>query len=380
MKKIVLPEKYTSTIIKSAINSELIKYYDFNDGDFSIYKFESPRLSKKIEQQFYQLLFLYDEVILTDYEFELYDITKLMDLDNIIYFNFDKQTEIISMDRLNHIVPSIEYDFAQYIKPAVIHNIKRDMAPFYKIKNENYSDYQFASKYYDILFSDKQRTMRMIEKYANIYDRNAVYYHKYGELVLGRSNIRPTEFNDNMLAIIARHLDPVLRDFELVKNDGVEILDPPYSIEKLGLKSKKIQNFEEIYGTLKVECSKLIPMLPHFNSIYDVLKFKEKKNLQINQLREEIDHLEYILESEGKEKMIIQASNDVKKASSELCRGEESTAVDKWSIFLALPAGLLEYYLSLPPIFSMPLSIYGISSYFRKKYMVDRNCWIRIVR
>lgn len=378
MKKIILPEKYTHTIIKLAKKDKLIDYYDFDNGDFSVYETDNHRLNRKIEQLFYQLLFLYDEVVLTDWEFELYDISKLANLDNITYLDYDEQLTIISEKRLNNIVPSLEYDFSQYIKPAIIHDIKKDMSSFYKIKKKNYSDYQFASKYYDILFSEKAQQQRMTKKYGDIYDINALYYHVRSEL--NRHEVRPTEFNDNMLAIIARYLDPILRDFELAKENGIEILDPSYAIEKLGLESKKGQNIADIYGTLKTECQNIIPTLPSFSSIYDVLEFKEKKSSQIKRLREEIDHLEHVLMYEGKEKMLIQAANDVKKAAKELCQGEKTTAIDKFSLYFALPAGLLEYYASLPPIISIPLTICGISSYCRKKYMVDKNSWVRIIR
>ncbi len=376
MKKIVLPDKFTSTVLAIAQRESLIDYPIIDD--IPHFEVSNYKLKKRLEQQFYQFLFLYDEVVLTDYEFELFDLTKLYSLNNISYLDYHSQNGIIHLNRINHIVPAIEYDFSQYIKPAVIHRIKRDMASFYKIKKDKFSDYQFASVCYDMLFSSKQERQQVINKYAKIYDANSMYYKTCKEL--NGNYVRPTEYYDNLLAIIANHIDPVLRDFELAKEDGVEILDPPYSIEKLGLTSKKAKNLEEIYGTLRVECSKVIPMLPHFNSIQEVLFYKEKKEKQIKRLRAEIDHLEKVLSTEGREKMILQASEDVKKAAAELCRGEETTAVDKWSLFCALPAGLLEFYLSIPPIASIPLSVCGISSYFKKQYVKDKHGWIRIIR
>ena len=376
MKKIILPEKFTSTIISIGKRDGLINNYDFDD--MSHIEGINCKLNKRFEQQFYQLLFLYDEVILTDFEFELYDLTKLSSLNNISYLDSYSQDDIVPLNRLNCIVPAIEYDFSQYIKPAVIHSIKRDMSSLYKIKDNMFSDYRFASIFYDILFSAKQEKQHMIKKYANIYDINSRYYHLHSEI---KGNYaRQTKFYDILLAVIAKNIDPVLRDFELAKEDGMIILDPPYSIEKLGLSSKKEKNIEEIYGTLRVECNKVIPMLPKFNSIQEVLLYREKKEKQIKTLRTEIDNLEIVLSSEGREKMIIKASEDVRKAAKELCRGEETTAIDKWSLFCALPAGLLEFYLSIPPFISLPLSVYGISSYFKKKYVSDKHGWIRIIR
>ena len=86
------------------------------------------------------------------------------------------------------------------------------------------------------------------------------------------------------------------------------------------------------------------------------------------------------LQNCGKPKMIERAAEDVNKAVREINRGKKLTKVDRWTTFLALPASVLEFCCSLPPIISLPLGIYGISSYFSHKHMDANNNWIRIIR
>ena len=376
VKKIIIPEKLTDTILAVSKRDGLLECYDFGDDlkETVAEELNGFRYNRKYEQLLYQLLLLYDEVILTDPKCGMFDLSRL---ENVVYYDYNDQERIVNRPRLDHIVPVIEFDFSQYIKPAVIHYLKREMAPMYKIKYPGFSEYQFASKLYDMVYMTGEQKRILVEKYKHIYDANAKHYS-----VLGLSKNRkmiPNEYFRILLAYIASVMDPVLRDFELCRYEKVDILDPPYSSEKLGIYSRKINNFEDVYGTLRVECNRMIPALPHFNSISEVQSYREKNMRQIRNLRNEIDNLENILITEGKEKMIIEASKDVEKAAKELS-GLDNTPVDTWTTFISLPATLLETYFHLPPIVSLPIAVYGISSYCKKKYIEDKHGWIRVVR
>jgi len=376
MKKIVLPENMTKTILMLGKKEGMIKTFEFGEEIDSVMNEEinSLRRNRKKEQIVYQLLLLYDEMVLTDFTFEGYDISKLTNEYNITYLNMREQESIFRPD---HSSPYIEPDFAQYIKPAVIQNIKKGLSQLYKVKDPDVSDLKFASILYDIVYSSMEEADILVEKYGHLLETNALRYDL--KCYINNREVRRGELYEMMVSFMVLEVEKVLRDFELVRNEDTVILDPPYAIDKLGVSSKSISDLSDIYGTLKIECNKMIPDLPAFNSIQEVFNYKEKNKKQIKRFRQEIDNLEKVLASDGREKMIIQATKDVEKSSKELFKLEK-TKVDTWCTFISLPATILEYYKNLPPVVSIPLSVIGISSFFHKKYVEDKHGWIRVIR
>lgn len=399
MKKILLPETFGGTV-ENVVNKEglakgiidttpeyklfltNVKDMDniFDEKDFLKFSYHKQRRNKIREQQLYQMLLLYDEVLFTSFDFEFnYDYSELKKVGGLIYLNDEQICKMAYGDRNR----KIDFNFSQYIKPAVIHNIKNEIKNLYIIRDKKFSEYRFASVLYDLVYAEKKQRIQFgkeFDELNKIVKKNKDFYdfvkdNKYEKTITYRQ-----EYNAILLEIVLNCVEPVLRDFALHENQSIEILNPVYSIEKLGLKTKKIEKISDVYGTLKIECSKIIPALPEFSSIKETLDFKEKHMIDVKRLNSVIEELLYILENDGRERMIKQAAINVNKAVEELNKYKLLSKVDKWTIFAALPVGILEFICTMPPIISLPLSVFGISSYLTQTHIKKNNNWIRVVR
>lgn len=398
MSNVLLPESFSEILIGIAEREHLIrgdkdsqeaisfindiKEEDplFNEEEYWRFAYPKIRRNRRKEQQFFQMLFLYDNVLFSDPTFELqYDYTELKKVPGITYLEEEKMSKRIYLGEDQQ----LDFNFAQYIKPAVIHNVKNNIKSFYRIREEGLSEYRFASILYDVVYSKKEDLNRLIKtnpKFEKAVYLNKLRYDIKREMKFPNSIPIDGEFYTALTGLVIQSVEPVLRDFTLYEELDTIILNPAYSIEKLGTNAGCIEEITDAYGTLKVECSKVINLLPEFKSIQDTLEFKETHSADVKRLSSVIEELLEVLKSSGKSTMIEKAASDVRKAVSEINRGRSLTTVDKWATFLALPASILEFYYSIPPIASIPLGVYGVSSFLKHKHIANRNNWIRIVR
>lgn len=399
MKKILLPETFTGTVenivnkdgLAKGIVDSTIEYKaflndvrkcdsTFDENEFLEFSYHRKRRNKKKEQQLYQMLLLYDEVLFTSFDFELnYDYSKLKKIGGLVYLSNEQIEDLAYKDKLR----KIDFDFSQYIKPAVIYNLKNRIKPFYQVKDKKISDYRFASILYDMVYAEQWQKIQFSKEFHK-FNRLAKMNEEYYEFIAAVNHEGyipvPGEFYTLLLETVLYCVEPVLRDFKLSQNYSIEILSPEYGIEKLGSKTNNILDICDTYGTLKIECAKVLPALPEFSSIQETLDYKDKHMTDVKRLRSVIEELLYTLENDSREKMIEQAAISVNKAVKELNKGKKLSEIDKWTVFSALPAGVLEFLCAMPPILSLPLSVFGISSYLTQKQIRKKNNWIRIVR
>lgn len=399
MRRVLLPDNFIGTVVNVAQKDNLIKGLSedglsykmflnemknsgeqFCEKEYLQFFYHKERRNKRKEQQLYQMLLLYDEVLFSDYSFALeYDYSELKKIEGITYLDDMNMTSLIYPENKR----KLDFNFSQYIKDAVINNVKNNIKSFYKIRFDNYSDYKFADALYDMVYSTKEQQKyftKKFEEFNKVCLANKQYYDLMKTMKYGEDALTKDEFYTTLLELVLECVEPVLRDFELSIKFETEIMNPAYSLEKLGKRSGNLSDISDVYGTLKVECSRVVSQLPEFSSLKQTLDFKEKHYSDVKRLRSVVDELLYILQTENREAMITKASSDVEKAIKELNRGQKLVNIDKWQIFLSLPAGVLEYYLSMPPIFSVPLSVYGISSYLTSRHIISKNNWVRVVR
>lgn len=373
MSSIHLPKSFTKMILGVAKKNNLVDYWDFDDCEFidDLERY-AANIDNNVEQWFYRLLLLYDDIVLSDLSLEAYNIEGLVQLDNISYLDMYKQDELIGYHRLNRIAPNIDYNLSQYLKKAIRENLRRDLSNFYRVKFINYSDDDFFSNFYDMLFSSEDEKQELLEQYSYIYDSNAESFGR-------ESNISESDFYDNMIAIIAVHLDEILMDFALFEQRDIDILNPSYDIVSLGLTPKTQDGFNKIYGTLKVECSKYVDCLPHFESIDDVLRMKNNRRKDIERFQNVFAEFEQTLRVDGTDAAVEKIAKDVKKAANELCFANYIEKVNYWTMFLPLSSSLVEAYIPSLPKLGMALTVYQCASSVFIKYLNRRNKWIHVV-
>lgn len=376
---LILPDNFSRVFQYEAEKDKLIRPID---EDILISPLK-PIKSRKKSNILFQMLFIYDRIVIKEIDFAMsYDISSLNN-GPIQILSYDDERKMINMKSINHLSPAIDAEYARYLKPAIIKNITSLAKAFYKIKFDGISDNDFASIMFDTIYckNNDERT-HLIEKYKKVFDYNAhLAWITHGRELEKIGFPRAKEFMyDGILGIIGQEIDSVLLDFAISSANDAIIMNPNYDISKLGVNSENSENVSDIYGILKVECSKFLPMLPSFASLSDVLIYKEKSKKDIKRLREVMGELELILKTKGNNAMVAKAVSSVEKAVNELNQAKSLSKVDKWSLFLSLPIAAIETMTTMPPVLSIPMTLFGLYSYTKQKRIIQDNNWIEVIR
>jgi hypothetical protein len=169
---------------------------------------------------------------------------------------------------------------------------------------------------------------------------------------------------------------------------NAEIFNCPYDIEKIGygLSSKESESSDkttmEAYRILRVKCKDAIVNLPSFRNLAELIKFKEKRCKDIQNLRHEVSNIEHELRTNGNEKAIETAALSVNKASKVLTKGVDSSKVEQWTNRLIVPAEIVAICTE-----SVPLAVGAVLLKWASdevimgaiNALVKRNGWLEAV-
>lgn len=226
--------------------------------------------------------------------------------------------------------------------------------------------------------------------FSILYDYFYNLPHEYKDLELAYFWIEDYFFSEECLGhhegdmwmwFSAIHLE-VMKYLYLCEKSSLEnatMLQDQYKIPEYKCFSSEAIDHLNSYKILKSEFSKCFDKLPALKNIYDVLNLKEKKNKEIKRLNEIIEHIETSLR-EGRTDAILTAQNEISKAVKELNWGCRVSKISKWCTYLSLPVGIIEYYMSLPPISGISLASIGALSTFTNDFANERNNWLQVVR
>ena len=371
-------------MLKEARKSGYFKEIPYPDEVDWLSREESDNLYEEINgkikrnkiNNLFQMLLLYDNVTIPAF-IEWDDYSKLEETGYIKINTYDNMREYMSSLHGN-----LDYEYGQYIKPALFNSIKKIINNFNYIKFEN--DEKFTSIIYDLyLWSkiDVNNFQKMVSENILMLSLNAnVFRNKVIEPVTFNNNIVMNYllFLFNWLEV---HVDNLLWDINLSYSYDAIILNNEYNIEKIGL-NQEISPKDDFttYRTLKVELKNLIGALPHADSLEEIFYLKDKHEKDIIRLRTVIDELEHVLREHGKEKMLIEASNNIKKASKELAKTDKLDGISKWATYLSVPTAIAETVLSLPPILGVGLGVAGTYTTKRKSNIEKKNNWLSVIR
>ena len=443
--RIFLPDNLVPTLIDVAVNNKLatvkgkgntilinIKYdpttkkvYEMSQDDSYLPHFHEEynqkRRDPKKEQQLYQLLLLYDEVIFSYPSLmgDAYDLTELKKTGSITYL---ESSDYYNRTDIHNALENIDYDFSQYLKPGIFEQLKEKLTSEYKRVNRNYSLNIFTSILYELFYSkDKDAILAFV---LGEYSRDDFTHLLQGLDIINEDEKENDCFEDKItqesvgqirafLANYRNYVDPnntapfyshesakngfgyndflagdiinpivssVLIDLDLSTKYSIDILNPQYSIEKLGCKKQNISNIDDAYGTLKIMCSKYISQFVELSSIQETLDFKEKNSVSIKRLQTVFGELLDVLVNDGRESMIKKATEDIRKASRDLNIGKTLTEIDTWTTYITLPVTTIEGIFSMPPVMSASLGLYALSSLLIKKHIQNRNNWVTVIR
>lgn len=234
------------------------------------------------------------------------------------------------------------------------------------------------------------RTTGSLKKlYSQIFDR---YYNRanlvinpYIELILATNPMH--YFNDEepiepqsdraCVAMAFNHIQESLRNLMLiqnvVKNDNCDFYTPTFS------EFQTATNTNDAYCILKNQISMIIDEQPAFESLTDVLRFRNRHHHDIITLRDEVTTLEALLIQGEKEQAIQKAISDVRSANQALIKNTAVKKTARLATYLSVPISLLELY-TFGTSYSIAIGVVGTTTQFMADYNDSKNNWLFVAR
>lgn len=377
---IIIPEKFEKIFMIEASKEGLISHIDIGEDYTEYDEWEKELYSRyhQTRQKVFQMLLLYDEIIFPDFD-PTYEYDNLKNKANFFIYSLEDFLQYDPIHEEGHM------EFSEYIKPAVLSNIIKELKKYIVIKDENISFKSIASEIYDITLGRSKKISNKIEGILEtnkfMFDLQHQQYFKIMDKLHAPSVINKNRFYTDLAQLVISSYERLCWQLEISSNRDAYIINCDYQLSKIGCDDykKDINLYLDSYKILKYECSKIIGNLPKMNSLKDVFELKEKRKNDIKNLKDVLEQLEYTLKNEGKEQTIIKASNEVKKASNALNKRNELAFVGKWTTLFSVPVSLVEMLCGLPPI-GLSLSVIGTGSCIVDEIIKRKNAWCEIVR
>lgn len=274
--------------------------------------------NKKHRNALFRIILLYDNIICYDVS-DGYSLDELAKAANIQIkyeeplYRFPFAVEVAK-----------DKEFANYIKPIVMNDMKKH--PFgngYKTKIDGLSEATFNANLFDNLFLKKkldyqmQKAIKVNEDYFNPNPINGyaegVFHMKY-------------------------HVNEVAKLIETSSLNDAIIVGSYYDLDNF----QGIDLTQKCYNILRIEYEKIVSYLPQFDSLSELLHFKEKRKKDVIRFRHVLNEMEDVFRNNGKEDAIKSSINSIQKANKELCWATKLGKISKLATYISLPVGILE--------------------------------------
>lgn len=380
---IILPLNYEKIFMIEARKCGLIKHMDiYNNPDFyDIDKYEDELYKRyhKVKQNLFQMILLYDELIIQDSD-PTYEYNKIENMGSFKIYPFDDFYNYNAKKQENNSI------YAEYLKPAILAVLKKELKHYFEFGNNKKVSYnKMISELYDVFFEIRDNfskdTMELIELNEMMYKLRHIK-----QINMLKNVGLPNEFAEERFAIelagwFALFYNQLCWQLKISSEQDAYIVNSEFQLSKIGcdIYEENINTYMDAYKILKCECANIIGTLPHICSIEEAILLKEKRKNDIKNLREVIGNLENVLRNEGKEKAIIKATSDVRKASAALSKREKVNKIGMWTTLLSVPMGIAEMLLG-GGIGGLGLSVIGTSTCLIDEKIKRNNSWCEIVR
>lgn len=380
---IILPLNYEKVFMMEARRSGLIKHKEIPNApdlsDFDHYEDEVYKRYYKVKQNLFQMILLYDELIIQDSD-PTFEYNKIENMGNFKMYPFDDFYYFDAIHQENNAL------YAEYLKPAILRILKRNLKSYFSISNNGKVSYnKIISELYDFIFeihdSISKNTMELLELNETAYklrNRRNINIMKNLDapniLIEGR-------FAAEIISWFRLYYDQLCWQLKISSEQDAYIVNSEFQLSKIGcnIYEESINTYMDAYQILECECANIIGTLPHICSIEEAISLKEKRRNDIKNLREVISNLENVLRTEGREKAILEATKDVRKASSALSKCEKVNKIGKWTTLLSVPMGIAEMLLG-GGIGGFGLSVIGTATCLIDEKIKRNNSWCEIVR
>ena len=118
---------------------------------------------------------------------------------------------------------------------------------------------------------------------------------------------------------------------------------------------------------------------PAFESLTDILRFREKKSTDIKLLRDEVSALESLLVQGEREQAIQKAINDVRSANQSLIKNTVAKKTARIATYLSVPISVLEY-LTFGTPYSILIAVVGTTAQWIQDQSDSKSNWLFVAR
>lgn len=133
------------------------------------------------------------------------------------------------------------------------------------------------------------------------------------------------------------------------------------------------------YGMVKTQISYIMELQPAFESLSEIISFKQKKKRAIKDLQEEVSHLEALIKEGASEAALQKVIQDVRSANESLIKGTATKRIARVATYCSVPIALTEALLFGTPYSSM-ISVVGTVAQLIIDLKNRQSDWLFVAR
>lgn len=228
---------------------------------------------------------------------------------------------------------------------------------------DNLYSYIFDRYYYRKLFKENSRIESDINEMFLVLEKRFPSLDYFPDL----------ETVWNAFDSVEKHLREFLIIRYLAKEGPRDFYTPSFSNYHNSL------NVNDAYCIVKNQISMIMDEQPAFDSLTDILRFRDQKHRDIKLLRDEVSTLEALLIQGEKEQAIQKAINDVRSANQSLIKNTAAKKTARIATYLSVPVSLLELY-TFGTSYSICIGAVGTAAQFITDYNDSKNNWLFVAR
>ena len=389
--KIILSDFERDALIIQSVKEGFVKYLPRTTGSseekYSLLLNDSKLSQRKINnamQKIYPNIILFDELIMpsvSGYSFE----TEILESNGLFKIGeYDKYG--IQNDKLlfgDTRLIDIDDEYAYQIKPIIMKILlrvyrKRDtelhLATMKEVEKQRLTLPKYLDFMYDFIINRKQF-------FCDI--RPSDYLSMICECEDGEF-INPPRVEYNVIKFIIYFINTLVYKLEKSAKDEAVIAGDDFDLQcfcDYGTKYDYIQKnmSNDCYGLLKIELPDCFKNMPKFNSIAEVLTYRDKKWHDIKRLRNVLAEMEYYIRSGMKDAAINKARNDIEKAVKDMKFNDNYESISRWTTLISLPIGILELYMN-SSLIGMSITVLSFLMQIKSDINKRNSEWLYLIK
>ena len=343
-----------------------------NVGDFLLWKLKKHPTNSDLFSMLTQILILYDGIELPFYSHCLDiigDVASFTHLTEDVYV-------VISVDGDTSLINGIEsfsIEQAIILKPLIINRCMTKLYDNREVKNFDENRARLINSFYSYIFDCyyNEAHLKSVPDVDEFFENNTFLFDVSPYLEDFQKDV---EHNLDVATFqIGKAFGELLTLQKIAKGGPCDFYTPSLS------DFHTTTNVSDAYCILKNQISMIMEEQPAFESLTDIIKFREKKYHDIKLLRNEVSNLESLLIQGEKELAIQKAIEDVRSANTSLIKGSPVKQTARLATYFSVPISLLELY-TFGTSYSILIGVVGTTAQWIADQSDSKNNWLFVAR